>query len=167
MNRIEAIVAEAQDHQENCKYTAAAMFEWQKCVRFWKNLWIVLPIVLGALASSQVLQGVEGRAAAFAIALAGLLAGLLPAIYDALGIEIHEGRTLQLANEYSNLRDRFRALARMAESMSDDEAGTAFEELISRLEAARQQSPSIPDKYFDRGSIKVKSGVYEPDERPA
>jgi hypothetical protein len=86
--RTASLVRECIRQFDNCRYTATALFTWEKRARVWRGMFLVAPIILGGFASSQLLvaTGVYGKLIG---ALCGLLAGFCPAIFKALNLDLH------------------------------------------------------------------------------
>jgi len=90
--RAEELVKECERQEESCQYTAAGLYIWQKRARMWRNCFVVAPIVLGGLASSQILGALQQAWATWAGAVLALLAGFFPAIYVSLGMDMRGER---------------------------------------------------------------------------
>lgn len=159
--RIEALVRECRRQEESCLYTSSGLYQWQKNARVWRNIFVVAPIILGGIASSQILAGSEAQWASIMAAILALLAGFFPAIYEALGMNMRVTEIGQSAAEFTNLRDRFRQTANITAHTSYEELAAAFEQLMDRLDAARKISPPLPEKYFKQAQVKVDRGDYD------
>ena len=81
---------------------------WHKASRGWRSCFLVAPIIIGGAASSQVLTKFGAEWGAVAAALLALLAGFFPSIYVALDMDMRHAEIARAANEFTNLRDRFR-----------------------------------------------------------
>ncbi|KZY48799.1 hypothetical protein A3731_27240 [Roseovarius sp. HI0049] len=136
------------------------MYIWQKSAQVWKNTFIVAPIVLGGLASSQILIEVSASWTNYVAAALALLAGFFPAIFEALGMDMRVREIGTSASEFTNLRDRFRQLANIGRDMEFEELHPAFEQLMDRMDAARTNAPPLPEKYFEKGRMKIEAGDY-------
>lgn len=141
-------------------YTSAGLYIWQKRSRLWKNIFIIAPIVLGGLASSQILGKSEAAWTSYTAAGLALLAGFFPAIYEALGMDMRVREIGASASEFTNLRDRFRQLASIRAHSEFDEFNAAFEQLMDRMDAARSTSPPLPEWCFEAGRKKIENGDY-------
>ncbi len=161
--RVDELVKECRRQEESCKYTAAGLYIWQKRAQLWKNLFIVAPIILGGLASSQLLK--DGSSPAtwtnYGAAALALLAGFFPAIFEALGMDMRVREIATAAGEFTNLRDRFRVLGNVGADMSYEELSPAFEQLRDRMDAARKTSPPLPERFFEKGRAKIDKGDYD------
>jgi hypothetical protein len=89
--RTASLVRECIRQFDNCRYTATALFTWEKRARVWRGMFLVAPIILGGFASSQLLvaTGVYGKLIG---ALCGLLAGFCPAIFMVFQSRAEEDR---------------------------------------------------------------------------
>src|SRR5882762_8611773 len=99
------LIAECKRQEESCVHTSTALFEWMKELRVLRVVFVGAPIVLGSIASARLLvkePGLEWLVAIFA-----LLAGLFPAIYKALDLDISVKTISASANAFKNLQDRF------------------------------------------------------------
>ena len=161
--KVSELIKECLRQEESCKYTAAGLYSWQKCARFWKNVFIVAPIILGGLASSQILTDNNETWKSVAAAGAALLAGFFPAIFEALGMDMRVREIGKAASEFTNLRDRFRQLANLGAHMEFEELNAAFEQVMDRMDAARTTSPPLPESFFQRGRDKIIRGDYDFD----
>jgi hypothetical protein len=166
-DRREELIKECERQEESCQYLAAGLYIWQKRARLWRNGFVIAPIILGGLASSQILSGLQATWVAWVAALLALLAGFFPAIYEALGMDMRVTEIGQSAAEYTNLRDRFRQAARVKSHLPFEEFNTAFEGLMDRMDAVRKVSPPLPEWCFQQGRQKIKGGDYnfDADER--
>lgn len=161
--RVDELVKECRRQEESCKYTAAGLYNWQRSAQIWKNVFIVAPIILGGIASSQLLKGGNEPATWTNYAAAGLalLAGFFPAIFEALGMDMRVREIGTAAGEFTNLRDRFRLLGNIGADMTFEELQPAFEQLMDRMDAARKTAPPLPERYFREGRAKIEAGDYD------
>lgn len=159
--RVDEIVKECLRQEENCQYTAAGMYMWQKRAQVWKNVFVVAPIILGGFASFQLLKDIPAHWATYTAASLALLAGFFPAIFEALGMDMRVREISTAAGEFTNLRDRFRVLGNIGRDMPFEEVYPAFEQLRDRMDAARKTSPALPEKYFAQAHAKIKKGHYD------
>src|SRR5262245_31811853 len=80
--RTQNLIVECRRQEESCLYMSTTLYEWLKSLRWWRIVFVIVPIILGALATWPLLaklpelQWVTGACA--------LLAGVMPAIYKAL-----------------------------------------------------------------------------------
>ncbi len=163
--RIEELVAECDRQVENCEYTSAGLYIWQKRARFWRNTFVVVPIILGGAASSQIFGDFDANWVKILSAILALLAGFFPAIYEALGMNMQIQEIGRFASEYTNLKDRFRQASRISRHSPYGEFHAGFEALMDRMDAARSESPPVPEWCFIKARKKITSGhyVHRPD----
>ena len=160
MAQLEDLIRECKRQEESCQYTSTALYGWLAAAQWQNRAWNALPIACGALASFAVLAQALPVVAGFL----AMLAGLLPAIYDKLGIQAHTDDIAAQAGAYKNLENRFR---QAAEIISADGAGALkaeLERLMQQIEVLRAKPLMIPPKHFEAGRAKIKSGHYEPDK---
>ena len=157
------LIDECLKQEESCRYTTAGLYIWQKRSRMWKKIFIVAPIILGGIASSQILRESDDRIVSYAAAVLSLLAGFFPAIYEALGMDMRVREIGASAAEFNNLRDRFRVLAKVTSHSDFEEFKASFEQLMDRMDAARSASPPMPERCFEKARKKIKRGDYSFD----
>lgn len=160
---IEALIAECERQSENCLYTGTSLYIWLKWARFWRGIFLIFPILLSGFATSQIFGQYLGTTGAFLAACAGLLAGFFPAIYVSLNMDMKVMELAKSATEYTNLRDRFRQLAKIKSNSDLASFNTAFEIQMDRMDGVRASSPPVPDWCFKRAQEKVKKGDYSYD----
>lgn len=156
------LVKECMRQFDNCRYSAAALFIWKKAARVWRAVFLIAPIILGGFASSQlVLQsGTTGKAVG---ALCGVLAGMFPSVAKALNLDVHLESIQRAANEFTNLRDRFRQAATVTKFAGFDEFKAEVAALMDRMDAVRTAAPPSPDWCFNRAQKKIGRGDYDFD----
>lgn len=160
--RVDELVKECDRQQDNCAYSAAALFVWKKRARLWRAVFIVAPIILGGFASSQLVLD-AGSIGAYLGALAGILAGIIPAVIKALDLDVHLDRIQQSAAEFTNLRDRFRRSGNVTRFATFDEFDAEVEALMDRMDAIRAAAPPTPEWAFKKAQAKIKAGDYAHD----
>lgn len=158
-----SLVQECKRQEESCLYTSAGLYIWQKRSRFWKNVFVIAPIVIGGLASSKLLTGSDQDWVSYLAAAMALLAGFFPAIYKALGMDMRVNEIGQAASEFTNLRDRFRQLAEIKSQSNFEEFEAAFEQVMDRMDAARKNAPPMPEWCFEQARGKIRKGDYSFD----
>src|SRR5438309_2952769 len=104
--RTQNLIDECKRQEESCLYTSTSLFEWLKCLRCWKIVFVVVPIVLGAIAAAPLLKNQPGYE--WLTAICAFLAGLAPAIYKALDLDVNLNVVAQHAYAFKTLQDRFR-----------------------------------------------------------
>ena len=164
----ETIAVECARQEEACRFTAAGLYIWQNSARFWRNSFVVTPIIIGSLACTIILFPVRlPHAEAISAGLAAF-AGFFPAIFVALGMDMRVREIGEAANEFTNLRDRFRILRDTGAQISLDDLCSEFEDVMKRMERARNSSPPLPEKFFLKGRRKILTGhyTYSVDQHP-
>jgi len=158
-DRTSNLVKECQRQFDNCLYTSAALFIWEKRARLWRGLFLVAPIILGGFAGSQLIvqSGTTGKLLG---ALCGVVAGFCPAIFKALNLDLHVDGIHRGATEFGNLRDRFRRAASVTAFASFEEFSAEFEALMDRMDAARTAAPPAPEWCFKDAQKKISRGDY-------
>lgn len=161
--KIRALVEECERQAENCEYSSASLYIWHKRAATWNKVFIVAPIILGGVASSQIVTQFGDEWGIILAAILALLAGFFPAIFEALDLNLKLSSILKSANEFTNLRDRFRQAAKIKSHAPSDEFQTAFEALMDRMDAARTASPPVPEWCFLKAREKIHSAHYKHD----
>ena len=110
-DRAQQLVDEAKRQEESCLYTSTALYSWQKEVRVLRVAFIVLPIVCSSFASARIF--VRDPYFDWPIAIAALVAGLFPAIFKALDLDISLKTIADSASRFKILQDRFRQASRI------------------------------------------------------
>ncbi|AKZ64599.1 hypothetical protein F506_19815 [Herbaspirillum hiltneri N3] len=157
----ELSVHEPLKYADSCLYTSTALYEWLKRVRVWRVIFIVVPIIAGTFASARIL--VRDPAYDWLIAISAMVAGLFPAIFKALELDISLKTIADSAHRFKVLQDRFRQAAKIKANDSFDTLEEEFHALMDRMDDARTSSPPVPDGYFKKAQKKIKSGAYDFD----
>lgn len=152
-----AIAEEARRQEESCLYTSTTLFLWLRRVRFHHAVFIVAPIILGALAGFSVLREALPP---WAIATLALLASLFPALASALKIQTSVSEIAASAAAFKSLQDRFRQLASITCLSDPDAAAVELRELMDRLDIARSASITAPERWFEKAKRKIEAGHY-------
>lgn len=153
------LIAECKRQQESCLYTSTALFEWLKSLRLWKRVFIVAPIILGAVATWSLLANRPDFE--WFTGTCALLAGLAPAIYKGLDLDVSLDVVTKHAHLFKVLQDRFRvawtvtALGPLADFRKE------FDVLMDRMDAARASSLTPPERFFEKARVKIQSGHYD------
>lgn len=156
--RSEEIVKECRRQQESCNYTATALYFWLKEVRVYRVAFIALPIIFGSLASAKIL--LKDPAYDWLTAVAALLAGLFPAIFKALDLDVSLNAMKDSAHRFEILRDRFRQAALITSTRTTDELEEEFKDLMQRMDDVRNSSLAIPERHFKKAQKKIGGGDY-------
>lgn len=154
----EEIVKECKRQAESCLYTSTALYCWYGTVRVFRIVFIVLPIVAGSLASAKIL--LKDPDYDVLTAIAALFAGLFPAIFKALDLDVSLKNILDSASLYKTLQDRFRQAATIGANGKSEDLEEEFKALMTRMDDARKASPPIPERYFKQAQKKVEKGDY-------
>jgi hypothetical protein len=157
-DKLQQIVNECKRQEESCLYTSTALFGWHKEVRAWRIAFIVLPIIAGSFASAKIL--LKNPDYDWVTATAALLAGLFPAIFKALNLDVSVKNIADSANRFKVLQDRFRQASLIISHGSAEELEEEFKSLMNRMDDARQASPTIPERQFRKAQKKIKQGDY-------
>jgi hypothetical protein len=155
--RAEAIAEEARRQEESCLYTSTSLYLWLRRVRLQKQLFVIIPIILGAVAGFSAFKE---HVPAVLVATLTLVAGLFPALADALKIATSVDEISASAATFKALQDRFRRLATITVLSDVDAAEAALAELMDRMDVARSSSITPPERYFTAAQAKIKSGDY-------
>ncbi len=155
------LIAECQRQQESCLYTSTALFEWLKCLRFWKRVFIIAPIILGALATWPLLANTPDLA--WLTGTCALLAGLAPAVYKALDLDLSLDILTKHAHLFKVLQDRFRVAWTVTSLGPPEDFKKEFDCLMDRMDAARSSSLTPPERLFEKARAKIQSGHYDFD----
>jgi len=128
---------------------------------------LILPIIFGAVATWSAIDAAVPFSK-WITGVSALLAGTLPAIYEALKLDVHVGQIAGAAAEYTNLRDRFRQLEVLGPTGTPASFQEAFDRLMSRLEDVRKLGLTPPERFFVQAQKKIAAGhyAYSADESP-
>lgn len=159
--RAQEIINECKRQQESCTYTSTALYFWLKEVRVYRIAFITLPIVFGSLASAKIL--LKDPSFDWVTAIAALLAGLFPAIFKALDLDVSLKAMSDAAHRFEILRDRFRQAALITATKPLDELEEVFADLMGRMDEARSASLAIPERHFKKAQKKIGGGDYDFD----
>jgi len=157
--RTKEIVTECRRQEESCLYTSTALFQWVKEVKLYRMLFITAPIVLGSVASARIF--LKDPDYDWMIAICSLLAGLFPAIFKALDLDVSIKAISDSATRFKNLQDRFRQAACIGPTGKLDDLEADFKQLMERMEDARQANLAIPNRHFEAAQGIVKKGSYD------
>lgn len=157
-DRIQQIIIECKRQEESCEYTSTAIIEWLKCLRRWNQTFVVVPIVLGGLATWPLLTHTQGLE--WLTGLCALLAGFAPAVYNALDLDVNLEALAKSEHQYRILRDRFRQAWSVTALGSYDDIKSEFDRLMDRMDAARLGSITVPERFFKTAQEKIKRGDY-------
>ena len=159
--RATEIIDECKRQEESCLYTSTALYSWQKETRKLRIVFIVVPIICGSFASARIL--VRDPSYDWIVAVLALIAGLFPAIFKALDLDVSLATIADSANRFKTLQDGFRQASRIGGTKGTDELEEQFTTLMQRLDDARSANPTIPDRHFEKAQKKIKKGDYDFD----
>jgi hypothetical protein len=156
--RTKAIAEEARRQEESCLYTSTSLYLWLRQVRRQKQIFVIAPIILAAIAGFSAFKE---HVPAVLVASLTLIAGLFPALADALKITTSVDEITASAASFKALQDRFRRLATITVLSDVDAAEAALAELMDRMDVARSSSITPPERYFTAAQAKIKGGDYD------
>jgi hypothetical protein len=160
MPPLDLLIRECKRQEESCQYTSAALYSWLAAAKWQNRAWNSLPIICGALASFAALK----QSNPFVASFLAMLAGLLPAIYEKLGLQAYTDEILTQAGQYKNLENRFRQAAEIVAAEGAEAIKAELASLMRQIEDLRARPIIIPERHFLTGRDKIKAGHYEPDK---
>lgn len=134
--RIAALKEGCLNQFQNCGYMALTFTIWLRVLRWVKLFSLFAPVVLGALATWNIV----GEAMPATAAVCAFLAVLIPPPFQAAKLDASIKQYTTMAGEFTNLRDRFRLAAEFSSLKPFDEFEAEFKSLIGRLEKARARA---------------------------
>lgn len=152
------LIVECKRQEEACLYTSTTLFIWLKRARWYNRLFIALPIVFAGISTMSVLQE---DSYVWVTAIFALLAGIVPAVYEALDFKVNVDEISSLSAEFKNLQDRFRQAAEIEALKEEGCFNDHVEMLLQRLEIARGRSITPPEWCFKEARKKIKAGHYD------
>lgn len=155
---IQNLIDECKRQEESCLYTSTTLFEWLKSMRRYRVLFVVLPIVLGGVATWPLFTQQPGYE--WLTGICAFLAGLAPAIYKALNLDVSLDVIAKHAHQYKILQDRFRQAWRITALGAGESFGKEFCNLMERMDAARSSSLTAPERFFQRARAKIQASHY-------
>lgn len=161
--RTEALAAECKRQEDSGLYTSTTLYVWLRASRMYKRVFIVSPIVLGAIVASPLLEDYD-----VVRAILIMVASLFPAIFEALKLDVHLETIAKQAAIFKSLQDRFRVARTVTALGGYEQLRAEYEELMTRMDAAREISVTPPEWCFKAAQKKVASGDYdfEVDDAP-
>jgi hypothetical protein len=158
-DQTQQLVQECKRQEESCLYTSTTFYEWLKALRFWRAVFVITPIVAGAFASWQLIA--DDQDWKWFTALCALVAGVLPAVYKALDLDVSMDALRKSAHEFKVLQDRFRKAARVSSLGDFPTFDSEVSDLLNRLDDIRSASLTPPDRFFKKAQQKIASGDYD------
>jgi hypothetical protein len=160
MDKSAALTHECQRLSESCQYTSTSIYIWLRCLRWAKIVFTAVPLILGSLASWELLTSSNIESVRNMVAVFAFLAGLLPSIYAALKFDERLETYIHASGEFKNLEHRFRKLALVDSQKPFDEFEDEFNLAMQRYEQLSNLSLTTPEWCFKRAQKKVQSGNY-------
>lgn len=157
------LIQECQREFENCLYTSTSLLLWLRWRRMVKTGFIVLPIILGAVATWELVTQSQIMWVRILASVCAFLSGLMPSIYAALKYDDDLEKLSEISAEFMNLRDRFRQLAILSSNKSFKDFEADFKSVMDRMEEARRNNVTAPEWCFKRAQKKIVSGDYSYD----
>lgn len=157
--QVQQMVDECRRQEESCLYTSVTLFEWLKALRCWRIIFVVVPIILGAIATAPLISSCHD--CAWLTAICALLAGTFPAIYKALDLDVSLKSVADNAHTFKVLQDRFRQARTVTALGTIEDFSNQFNELADRMDAARSISLTPPERFFIKAKKKIDAGHYE------
>ncbi len=157
------LIDECARQYDNCLYTSTALFIWLRWLRIFRAVFVILPILLGAVGTWKVLTKSNNPKFEIAAAVCGLIAGVIPAVYSSLKFAEHLTLCSKLAADFKNLQDRFRQAALFNSDTDLPKFEEQFEKLMKKMESARSHSYTAPEWCFHCAQEKIKKGHYKFD----
>jgi hypothetical protein len=155
------LIEECKRQEESCLYTSTTLYIWLREARLWRGSLIILPIIFGALSSWSVLQKPPVEWLVYAAAAAGLLAGIIPAVREALDLDLHVDEIARVASSFKNLQDRFRIAANTGPGKTVEGFEAEVRDLMERLDECRKASVTPPERCFRKAQRKIDAGHYD------
>lgn len=156
-------MAECRRQDESCLYTSTTLYIWLREARLIRRFFVVAPVILGALATWSVLDQPVADWVKWLTATFALLAGLFPAVFEALKLDTHIDEIARQAALFKNLENRFRQAANIDALGPYEEFRAVFTSLMDRMDAARSASITPPERCFRAAQKKIKAGHYQFD----
>lgn len=157
--RTQNLIDECKRREESCLYTSTTLFEWLKSMRWYRLFFVVIPIALGGIAAWPLLKQQSGYE--WLTGICALLAGLAPAIYKALNLDVSLDVIAKHAHQYKILQDRFRQAWRVTALSAAEDFEKEFCGLMERMDVARSSSLTPPERFFKRARTKIQAGHYD------
>jgi len=152
------IIEECKREEENCLYTSTTFFLWLSSMRKGKSLFIATPLLLGGIASIEILSNSESDIVKYIIALAAFFGGVIPSIFSALKIDSKINIIDGIGSKYKILQGKFRRIRNINSNDSDFEQ--KFNTIIDELEILKSSSLTAPERFFKKAQSKITKGDY-------
>lgn len=152
------LIKECKRQFESCLFTSTSLYIWLKDARLTRRVFVVAPIILSAIATWSFLENIEAK---WIAATCALLAGLFPAIFEALKLDAQLDEIALHAASFKNLQDRFRQAALVTSKEPYEKFIEEFNVLMKKMEEARASSITPPEYCFKAAQNKIKEGDYD------
>lgn len=156
--QVQQMVDECKRQEESCLYTSVTLFEWLKALRCWRIIFVVVPIILGAIATAPLISSCHD--CEWLTAICAFLAGVFPAVYKALDLDISLKTVADNAHTFKVLQDRFRQARTVTALGPVEDFNNQFNELLDRMDVVRSASLTPPEKFFIKAKKKIDAGHY-------
>lgn len=161
MKRASRLVAECRRQEESCLYASTTLYIWLRQARLIRRIFVVAPLTFGALATWSVLDQPDRAWLQWLTATFALLAGLFPAVFEALKLDTQIDEIARQAASFKALRDRFRQAATITALGAFEDFQAEFRALMDRMDEARATSITPPERCFEAARKKIGAGHYE------
>lgn len=121
---------------------------------------VILPIIFGTLATWSILTDSHNKNLNYLAASFAMLAAIIPAIYEALKLDVDISLVAEKAAKFKTLQDRFRIAANITSQINEAEFFKEFHSLMDELDSARSTSLTPPERFFKKAQTKISSGDY-------
>ncbi len=159
--RITRLVAECRRQEESCLYTSTTLYIWLREARVIRRIFVISPVVLGALATWSVLDQPESVSLQWLTASCAFLAGIFPAVFEALKLEVQIDEITREAASFKSLQDRFRQAATVAALGPFEDFQVEFRAQMDRMDETRATSITPPARCFKAARKKIHAGDYK------
>ena len=153
--RTKSLIDECRRQEESCLYTSTALFEWAKHLRFWKIVFVVVPIVLAG-AATGIQPGLSSWTGPL-VTICTVFAGIATAVYKALKLDVSLEFVTKQANQFKISQDGFRQAWRIQARANADDFAQHFGDLMERQERIALGKPAATRALLPQS--KEKGGV--------
>lgn len=157
-----AMLAASVDIGRNALWNYVSLIVWLRWLKRCRIAFNGLPIVLGGLGSWRIIVDSKQPGVVYVGAALALLAGLLPLLYLASGIEDSIGSATHLASGYRVLEGRVRDFVFRLSSFDQRERDTAYEHMLDEHLRLRANAHTVPRWAFKAAERLIAGGDYTP-----
>jgi hypothetical protein len=158
---LDDIVARAESYRRNCEIVARAQYLSADELRT-KHLLLGIPALLAATAVGTTIFGTLQSNPEIkwkiATGLIAMFAGFLSALQTSLNFSERGEKHKSAGASYSSMRREFEIFTlrfRQASEAQRAEALTTLEELHQQLAKLGQETPSVPDRHWDKANTEM------------